>query len=88
MLMFVRLKYDSVLIHVNISFFITSQKNDKNIVNVVTVMLSCYCCTAQCNYWQAMRYYLELGVVTTDFFSESVTKNVYNEQVDIYSHSI
>ena len=31
-----------------------------------------------------MRYYLELGVVTTDYFSESVTKNVYNEQVYIF----
>jgi len=38
-------------------------------------------CLAQGNHWQSLRYFLELGIVTTDFFTEPVTKNIYNDQV-------
>jgi len=37
--------------------------------------------SAQGNYCQALHYFLELGIVTTDFFTEPVTKNIYNDQV-------
>ena len=49
----------------------------------VTLRLTCFTCicSAQGNHWQSMRYFLELGIVTTDFFTEPVTKNIYNDQV-------
>jgi len=38
-------------------------------------------CIAEGNHWQSLRRFLELGIVTTDFFTEPVTKNIYNDQV-------
>lgn len=36
---------------------------------------------AQGNHWQSMHYFLELGIVSTDFFTEPINKNIYNDQV-------
>ncbi|KAI0221716.1 Integrator complex subunit 8 [Lamellibrachia satsuma] len=37
-------------------------------------------------YAQALKFYLEVGVLTTDFFTQPVTKNTYDDQ--IYKHMI
>ncbi len=37
--------------------------------------------SAHNQYSQALKYYLQAGVVSTDFFSEPITKNVYDETV-------
>ncbi len=37
--------------------------------------------TAQNQFSQAMRCYLQVGIITTDFFSEPITKNVYDDTV-------
>jgi len=49
----------------------------------VALTLTCYTWiySAQGNHWQSLHYFLELGIVTTDFFTEPVTKNIYNDQV-------
>jgi len=38
-------------------------------------------CLARHNHRQSLRHFLELGIVTTDFFTEPITKNIYNDQV-------
>ena len=35
---------------------------------------------------QALKYYLEAGVVATDFFSEPVPKTIYDDTVHILCH--
>ncbi|ESO06848.1 hypothetical protein HELRODRAFT_76904 [Helobdella robusta] len=33
------------------------------------------------HYWSCMKFFMHLGVVATDYFSEPLTKNVYDDQV-------
>ncbi len=43
----------------------------------------CLYLPANANYSQALKYYLQLGVAMTDYFSKPVTKNIYDDNVSI-----
>jgi len=56
-------------------------KVDNLSVVYVTKIVLLFISLAQGNHWQSLRYFLELGIITTDFFTDPVTKNIYNDQV-------
>ena len=44
-------------------------------------MISVPCFTAEGQFSTAMKFYLEAGVVATDFFSMPVSRSLYDDQV-------